>query len=39
MPSFFEMILFGLFHGAIAGLIWAKVSSDRAEAIRARGDK
>ena len=25
MPDFFEMIAFGLIHGAIAGFIWAKV--------------
>lgn len=28
MPNFFEIVLFGFFHGAIAGFIWAKVSND-----------
>ena len=37
MTDFFEVIAFGLIHGAIAGFVWARVSSDCAAAIPARG--
>lgn len=27
VPDFFELIVFGLVHGAIAGTIWAKIQN------------